>query len=106
MQVSPHVGHPDRKAHECAPAPDPGSPQLSWQPVVAATACATAPASTSDRTDRLVLADGYDLGGYNPITGHGEAGESKIYDGLLRLSGGDGMPTFEPARRGNADRQC
>ncbi|MCZ4590438.1 ABC transporter substrate-binding protein [Rhodococcus opacus] len=65
--------------------------------VAAATACATAPASTSDRTDGLVLADGYDLGGYNPITGHGEAGESKIYDGLLRLSGGDGMPTFEPA---------
>lgn len=62
-----------------------------------ATACATAPASPSAPADGLVLADGFDLGGYNPIAGHGEAGESKIYDGLLRLVGGDGMPTFEPA---------
>ena len=48
-------------------------------------------------SDALVLADGYELGGYNPANGHGEAGESKIYDGLLRLVGGEGMPTFEPA---------
>ncbi|GBF17559.1 oligopeptide-binding protein AppA precursor [Rhodococcus sp. Br-6] len=63
---------------------------------LAAAACST-PSSNETRTDGLVLADGYDLGGYNPIAGHGEAGESKIYDGLLRLVGGDGMPTFEPA---------
>lgn len=62
-----------------------------------ATACATAPASPSAPADGLVLADGFDLGGYNPVAGHGEAGESKLYDGLLRLVGGEGMPTFEPA---------
>lgn len=62
----------------------------------AATACAPSTAGPA-RSDGLVLADGYELGGYNPVAGHGEAGESKIYDGLLRLAGGDGMPTFEPA---------
>ncbi|WP_245545737.1 ABC transporter substrate-binding protein [Nocardia higoensis] len=61
---------------------------------LAACACACAPSS---RPDGIVLADGYELGGYNPVAGHGEAGESKIYDGLLRLVGGAGMPTFEPA---------
>ena len=65
--------------------------------VAAATACATVPAAPPVPADGLVLADGFDLGGYNPIAGHGEAGESKLYDGLLRLVGGDGMPTFEPA---------
>jgi peptide/nickel transport system substrate-binding protein len=63
---------------------------------VAAAGCA-APAGSADGPDQLTLADGYELGGYNPVAGHGEAGESKIYDGLLRLVGGDGMPTFEPA---------
>ena len=62
-----------------------------------ATACTTAPTSTSGHADGLVLADGFELGGYNPIAGHGESGESKLYDGLLRLVGGDGVPTFEPA---------
>ncbi|MEU7632185.1 ABC transporter substrate-binding protein [Nocardia sp. NPDC049220] len=47
--------------------------------------------------DSIVLADAYDLGGYNPIGGYGAAGESKFYDGLLRLSGGTAMPTLEPA---------
>src|SRR5690606_10367466 len=65
--------------------------------VAAASACATVPAAPPVPADGLVLADGFDLGGYNPIAGHGEAGESKLYDGLLRLVGGDGMPTFEPA---------
>ncbi len=65
--------------------------------VAAATACATVPAAPPVPADGLVLADGFDLGGYNPIAGHGEAGESKLYDGLLRLVGGEGMPTFEPA---------
>ena len=61
------------------------------------TACASpTTAAAPSPADALVLADGYDLGGYNPIAGHGEAGESKIYDGLLRLVGGDGMPTLEP----------
>ncbi|NMM82929.1 transporter [Rhodococcus sp. SRB_17] len=47
--------------------------------------------------DGLVLADGYELGGYNPVAGFGSAGEAKMYDGLVRLTGGAGMPGFEPA---------
>ncbi|MFC4125370.1 ABC transporter substrate-binding protein [Nocardia rhizosphaerae] len=61
---------------------------------VSLAAC-SAPSGGSD--DALVLADAYELGGYNPIAGYGAAGEAKIYDGLLRLTGGDGMPGFAPA---------
>lgn len=60
----------------------------------ALTACSGAPSAPSEG---IVLADGYELGGYNPIAGHGEAGDSKIYDGLLRLVGGAGLPAIEPA---------
>lgn len=61
-------------------------------------ACA-APGGQADGPDEtaLVLADGYELGGYNPVAGYGAAGDAKMYDGLLRLTGGDGMPGFEPA---------
>ncbi|WP_280305693.1 ABC transporter substrate-binding protein [Nocardia neocaledoniensis] len=52
---------------------------------------------TTGNTDSLVLADAYELGGYNPIAGYGAAGEAKVYDGLLRLTGGDGMPGFAPS---------
>lgn len=50
----------------------------------------------------LVLADGQDLGGYNPIRGYGELGVSPLYDGLLRLasSGDDRLPELEPALAG------
>lgn len=68
--------------------------------VLALTAC-TAPGGDADATssgdDALVLADGYELGGYNPVAGFGAAGEAKMYDGLVRLTGGEGMPGFEPA---------
>ncbi|MFE3541791.1 ABC transporter substrate-binding protein [Nocardia sp. NPDC059177] len=47
--------------------------------------------------DAIVLADAHELGGYNPVAGYGAAGEAKVYDGLLRLSGGTGMPGFTPA---------
>lgn len=60
----------------------------------ALSACSGAP---STHPGGIVLADGYELGGYNPVAGHGEAGDSKIYDGLLRLVGGAGLPAFEPA---------
>ncbi|MGW5922941.1 ABC transporter substrate-binding protein [Nocardia fluminea] len=62
--------------------------------MVALTSCG-APGSGS--VDSLVLADAYELGGYNPVSGYGAAGEAKVYDGLLRLTGGTGMPGFEPA---------
>ncbi|MFD4352266.1 ABC transporter substrate-binding protein [Nocardia sp. NPDC058519] len=54
-------------------------------------------APDSGSTDSLVLADAYELGGYNPVAGYGAAGEAKVYDGLLRLTGGTGMPGFTPA---------
>ncbi|WP_258956955.1 ABC transporter substrate-binding protein [Rhodococcus globerulus] len=60
------------------------------------TSCST-PSGTSTASDGLVLADGYELGGYNPVAGFGAAGEAKMYDGLVRLRGGEGMPGFEPA---------
>lgn len=65
----------------------------------AATACGASPPAGSGPTsaNSLILGDAYELGAYNPVAGHGEAGDSKIYDGLLSLAGGDGIPTFEPA---------
>ena len=60
------------------------------------SACGT-PSSAVDTEGDLVLADGYAPGGYNPIAGYGLAGESIMYDGLVQLTGGDGMPGFEPA---------
>ncbi|SNT48740.1 ABC transporter substrate-binding protein [Rhodococcoides kyotonense] len=69
--------------------------------VLALAAC-SAPTSSSGSSgsspqDGLVLADGYELGGYNPIAGYGAAGEAKMYDGLLKLDGGEGLPGFEPS---------
>ncbi|MGW6425645.1 hypothetical protein ACWF82_23490 [Nocardia sp. NPDC055053] len=31
------------------------------------------------------------------MAGYGAAGEAKVFDGLLRLTGGPGMPGFAPA---------
>ncbi|MDF3312590.1 ABC transporter substrate-binding protein [Rhodococcus sp. T2V] len=59
--------------------------------------CGAPSSSGGGGGDELVLADGYELGGYNPIAGYGPAGDAKMYDGLVRLTGGDGMPGFEPA---------
>lgn len=58
----------------------------------------SAAASDSSSTS-LVLADAQELGGYNPIRGYGELGNSPLYDGLLRLRSKDDatLPTFEPA---------
>ena len=64
-----------------------------------ALAACTAPGGDVDSSgdDGIVLADGYELGGYNPVAGYGAAGEAKMYDGLVRLTGGENMPGFEPA---------
>ncbi|MEK8226048.1 hypothetical protein NKG05_08165 [Oerskovia sp. M15] len=43
-----------------------------------------------------MLADGYELGGYNPVAGYGAAGEAKMYDGLVRLTGGEGCRGSSP----------
>jgi peptide/nickel transport system substrate-binding protein len=42
-----------------------------------------APSDDAD-SDRIVLSDGYGLGGYNPVNGYAETGVSPIYDGLYR----------------------
>ncbi|GGC57139.1 hypothetical protein GCM10011410_07120 [Hoyosella rhizosphaerae] len=44
-----------------------------------------------------MLADGHQLGGFNPVAGYGPAGEAKMFDGLLRLSSGEGIPNLVPA---------
>ncbi|WP_442971341.1 ABC transporter substrate-binding protein [Rhodococcus sp. EPR-157] len=66
--------------------------------VLAVVSCSAPTNSASESSARgLVLADGYELGGYNPVAGYGAAGEAKMYDGLLRLDGADGLPGFEPS---------
>ena len=72
---------------------------------LALTACSAPQSATrtsdqsGDRATRIVLADAYDLGGFNPISGYGELGVSPLYDGLMRLdsSGDDRLPAFAPA---------
>lgn len=70
--------------------------------VLALAGCSAPPASpaAAARTgDGIVLADGSDLGGYNPINGYGELGVSPLYDGLLALDSTDdtALPGFRPA---------
>ncbi|WP_349270004.1 ABC transporter substrate-binding protein [Mycolicibacterium parafortuitum] len=52
--------------------------------LLAATACSAS--STEEPRDQIVLAEGYELGGYNPVNGYAESGVSPIYDGLFRPS--------------------
>ena len=73
---------------------------LALAATVVLSAC-TAPGSeeaAGDRPDRsLVLADAFEPEAFNPVAGHGETGSSKVYDGLVRLVGGPGLPELEPA---------
>lgn len=66
-----------------------------------ALAGCSAPGSAGDgdaeQSRRLVLADAYEPEALNPVAGHGETGYSKVYDGLVRLQGGSGLPELEPA---------
>ncbi|MEV0248712.1 ABC transporter substrate-binding protein [Nocardia sp. NPDC050712] len=64
---------------------------------VLAAAVSACGAPTAAQGDSLILADAHELGGYNPIAGYGAAGEAKMYDGLLRPTGGNGLSAFEPA---------
>lgn len=48
---------------------------------VALVAGCSAPARSADQ---IVLAEGYELGGYNPVNGYAETGVSPLYDGLYR----------------------
>ncbi|MGY1823997.1 ABC transporter substrate-binding protein [Geodermatophilus sp. SYSU D00079] len=64
-------------------------------------AACTAPGGAGRAGDaadrRIVLADAYEPELLNPMAGHGETGGSRVYDGLVRLSGGPGLPVLEPA---------
>lgn len=59
-------------------------------------ACST---PSEGRDDRIVLADGQPLGGYNPVAGYGELGVSPIYEGLLRPQSDtdDQLPDLVPS---------
>ena len=57
--------------------------------------------TTPDDADdtQIVLAEGYELGGYNPVNGYAESGVSPIYDGLYRPNAttDDVVPDLAPA---------
>lgn len=52
--------------------------------VSVALVAACAGQSDQQPADQIVLAEGYELGGYNPVNGYSESGVSPIYDGLYR----------------------
>ncbi|TDD62721.1 ABC transporter substrate-binding protein [Kribbella antibiotica] len=56
------------------------------------------PAPASSAPDRFVVIDGEELGNFNPLTGHGSNGESKIYESLYRVAEGqdDRIPDAVP----------
>lgn len=57
-------------------------------------------APAGDRPDdQIVLGEGYDLGGYNPVSGYAELGVSPIYEGLLRpeADSDEHLPDLVPA---------
>jgi peptide/nickel transport system substrate-binding protein len=66
-------------------------------PAILLAACAAPPQDV--RTDQLVLADGQEPGGYNPVSGYGESGVSPIYDALYRPQSptDDTVPELVPA---------
>lgn len=55
--------------------------------------------SSDTGADQIVLSDGYELGGYNPINGYGETGVSPLYDGLYRPAAttDTALPALVPA---------
>ncbi len=57
--------------------------------------------------DQIVLAEGYDLGAYNPVNGYGEQGVSPLYEGLLRpaADNDDRIPDLVPALAAEAPEQ-
>ena len=58
----------------------------------------TKTSATPAKTDSITLADAYELGGYNPISGYAELGVSPMYEGLLGLESNDPkqLPSIKP----------
>lgn len=71
---------------------------LAATAVLAAAGCAAPTSNDADDT-QIVLAEGYELGGYNPVNGYAESGVSPIYEGLYRPSAtaDDVVPDLAPA---------
>ncbi|WAP51099.1 ABC transporter substrate-binding protein [Arthrobacter sp. ATA002] len=68
--------------------------------LLAVLAGCTADPDDSPDSAALVLADATEPGRFNPVGGHGDSGQSHIYDGLLRLSPQDGsssLPDLVPS---------
>lgn len=67
--------------------------------LLAGCAQPTGPSPTAAVKTDLVLADAYELGGYNPIAGYGELGVSPFYDGLVALdsTNPNELPVLKPA---------
>lgn len=63
---------------------------------VSVAACGTP--EPAGAADRFVVIDAEELGGFNPLTGHGSNGESKIYESLYRVAEGqvDRIPDAVP----------
>ncbi|MFJ7748504.1 ABC transporter substrate-binding protein [Arthrobacter sp. NPDC097144] len=61
--------------------------------LTALTGCTADAEGTRDNA-ALVLADATEPGRFNPVGGHGDSGQSHIYDGLLRLSPKDGSSSL------------
>lgn len=72
---------------------------LSLAVTAALLAGCAAPADEDAGNAQIVLAEGYELGGYNPVNGYSESGVSPIYDGLYRPSADtdDVVPDLTPA---------
>ncbi|WP_396885012.1 ABC transporter substrate-binding protein [Mycobacterium sp. SMC-8] len=64
------------------------------------TACAGEP--DEQQAEQIVLAESYELGGYNPVNGYSESGVSPIYEGLYRPSADadSTVPGLAPALAG------
>lgn len=78
----------------------PAAGLLTFSLVLAGCAAPTPTAPmTADAHSALVLADAFELGGFNPISGYGELGTSPLYDGLMALesTGPDTLPRLVPA---------
>jgi peptide/nickel transport system substrate-binding protein len=69
---------------------------LSLLLITVLTAACGAPASPGATGDRFVVIDTEELGRFNPLTGHGANGESKIYESLYRVAEGQDTRIPDP----------
>lgn len=70
----------------------------------AALVAACAGQSDEQASAQIVLAESYELGGYNPVNGYSESGVSPIYEGLYRPRAADDttVPELTPALAADA----